>query len=169
MIYFAHAINGGPIKIGCSENPKMRKTALNALFPYGVELLATIEGNRLEEQFLHQCFRPYAMTLEWFRSALPIWRLIADIEDNGRPAWLPSIGEARNDGTIRAEVVAEFGSREAALKALGYSASCSFYDTFSSTAQHSRARLRFYQALKDGSLPSYIAALHAPAGEVVAA
>lgn len=162
MIYFIQPKDGGPIKIGASVNPYNRAKSMAYLFPYGVEQITEIDGGKIGEAFLHLCFRPLAVSTEWFRADAAIWRLILEIIDHGRPAFIP--GENKLSTEEMERIVHErFGGFKNALGELGYASANSIRDVFysSSTQAYAReARLAFGLALKDGSLPPYIAALH---------
>lgn len=160
MIYFAQQVHGGPIKIGHAATPVLRRTQLNSMFPLGVELLATMEGDYFVEAFLHLAFRPVAVSQEWFRSCSAVWRAILAIEDDGALDFIPADG---GRGTDFAHVaLREFGSKEAAIEACGYSPFTTFDYTFGPQSRGgARARLAFAIALRDGVLPPHISGLHA--------
>jgi hypothetical protein len=162
-VYFVQPKGGGHIKVGCSSQVDARYRALSRLFPYGIDVLAVIDGERMCESFIHSCFRPIATAQEWFRSTPAMWRFILDIHDHGRPVFLPSEERIPPEAMQRL-VIAHFGTPEKALLGLGYSPFTSFDDTFSgsSVAAGGRARFAFHMALIEGRLPSYIADLHAP-------
>jgi hypothetical protein len=169
-VYLVQPKDGGPIKVGCSEQIDARHRALARLFPYGIEVLAVIDGGRMCESFIHQCFRPIATSQEWFRSVPAIWRFVLDIQDHGRPSYLPP-EDRLTSAAMREAATAQFGSPEDALAGLGYSPFTSFNDIFSPSdiAGGGRARFAFYMALKEGRLPDYIADLHAPVRQSEAA
>lgn len=162
-IYFVQPAGGGHIKIGSSEQVDIRHRTISRLFPYGIDVLAIIDGGRKGESFIHQCFRPIATAMEWFRSDPALWRFIIDLQDHGVPDYMPPAENVEAD-VLRATALAEFGSAENALAQLGYSPFSSFSDCFgtSTVGAGGRARLAFYMALKEGRLPRYIADLHAP-------
>ncbi len=58
MIYFAQAGHDGPVKIGHTKEatPKSRMLGLQSGSPEPLRLLAVIEGDRYEEEALHQRF-----------------------------------------------------------------------------------------------------------------
>lgn len=157
-VYFAQAKDGGPIKIGHSNQFKSRKSGLDALFPYGVELLCEVEGDYVTEFFLHNCFEPLRIRGEWYRNALPIWRFIAEVEDHGRPEWLPPRSCAGID--FKAMAVTAFGHPKAAMAACGYSDFTNFGDVIGASGASGRgnARLLIAAARDAGDLPSYLPA-----------
>lgn len=56
MIYFAQPTDGGPIKIGCSDDVDVRLGQLEAHYGRPLALLATIPGGRAEEAETHARF-----------------------------------------------------------------------------------------------------------------
>jgi len=172
MIYILHATGGGPIKIGNSYLPEHRKSGVGQLFPYGVDLLAKFDGEWIGEKFLHLCFRPLSTTPEWFIAGPAIWRFIIDAIDNGRPSWLPIEERMRGDDILDIAVEIFGDDRKRIMRELGFSPFTTFKDTFSasSASSHSiQAKVLFAKAIRDGSLPPYIADLHRPADLLEAA
>src|SRR5690554_5046803 len=109
-VYLMQATYGGPIKIGHAHDAESRRDTISKMFPYGVEVLALIDGDLVTERFLHKCFAPICIRTEWFRNCLPLWRFIADLEDNGRPSWLPL--HELDAGPLEERAILEFGSRK---------------------------------------------------------
>lgn len=167
MIYILHAADGGPIKIGCSNTPQSRALVISGLFPYRIEILATFEGCRREEKFLHECFRPVvvqnACSDEWFRSCPSIWRFILDVMDNGRPEFLPDLSQKPERDDAVSIAVRLFGGAREAMDQLGYAPSTSMQDTYNMSSGISAGifpKLLFVDALRNGRIPDYIADLH---------
>jgi hypothetical protein len=158
MIYFLHAIAGGPVKIGNSDLPEKRRGTIDTLFPYGVEIIATVPGGRIGEAFLHHCMAPVRLRFEWFNPCVPVWKLLIDAAE-GRLDFLPSEKSPTSE-EIRSDAVHLFGSLEAAKDALGYSRGTPIGQTFGPSFTIS-AKLAFHMALVEGRLPPYIAELHA--------
>ena len=156
MIYLLQAKDGGPIKIGSSNNPQVREKQIAALFPNGVEVLATIDGGRVGEGFLHHCFRPVAVATEWFRASPPIWRFLLHVIDHGRPSFIPEENVFPGVDISRA-AISEFGGLDEAKVGLGYSQSTT--DVFNNGCSV-RSRFCFVQSFRRGLLPGYITALH---------
>lgn len=159
-VYFVQPSGGGHIKVGCSGKPDLRHKQIARLFPYGIDVLAIIDGNKVTEGFIHQCFRPLATATEWFRADPAIWRFILEILDHGAPSYLPDLTDRRDLRTIADE---EFGGLEEAKAALGYAAGYSNQDIFTDVnfgGGGCRARMAFARAWRRGLLPSYITALH---------
>lgn len=162
FVYIVQPAGGGPIKIGQSGKPDVRQRSIRGLFPYGVDVLATMEGDRTTEGFIHCCFRPIATSQEWFRSEPAVWRFVLDVIDHGRPSYVPVRDDLDGAGMKRL-AVAEFGSTAGALAVMGYAPTNGVADVFSDTPAGGggiRARLAFALSLKRGELPDYISELH---------
>jgi hypothetical protein len=56
LIYFAQPIDGGPVKIGCSDDVPARVRQLEAHYGKPLAVLATMEGGYEEEQSIHARF-----------------------------------------------------------------------------------------------------------------
>jgi Meiotically Up-regulated Gene 113 (MUG113) protein len=56
MIYFAQAVEGGPIKIGYSDNLKVRHHQLEAYYGTSLAILATMPGGPEIEAEIHERF-----------------------------------------------------------------------------------------------------------------
>lgn len=56
MIYFMQPVDGGPVKIGCTENLQARHRQLEAEYGLSLVVLATLDGGRDEERALHVRF-----------------------------------------------------------------------------------------------------------------
>lgn len=162
MIYFLHSTEGGPIKIGSSMDPNVRKRGIQFLFPYSVEVIATMEGGRVGEKFLHLCFSGSATGAEWFRPTPELWRLMISVVDNGRPAYLPTEERMKRDDLL--SLVRDlYGDDRRAMTEMGYSNVTVIADAFASssgTAFAAKARACFAKALRDETLPADIMRLH---------
>lgn len=66
MIYFIRIQDGGPIKIGVTEDPRSRLAALQGSHAQKLELWRLFEGGYLEEQALHKRFKSSRIEREWF-------------------------------------------------------------------------------------------------------
>lgn len=167
MIYILHAASGGPIKIGETGSISDRVAVLHNLFPYPIEVIASFEGGRREERFIHECFKPVRIkgivSNEWFSSCPEIWRLILDVIDNGKPSFLPD-DLSSNDNTEASRLATKlFGGEREAMDSLGYSRATPSKGVFSSTCGVAGGiwpRLLFEDALRCGRLPSYVADMH---------
>jgi hypothetical protein len=160
VIYILQPTAGGGIKFGSSVFPAMRKTSIQGVFPYGVEILATMDGHLLGETFLCRCFEPLSMggpSREWFFPRPQVWRFILDVIDNGRPSWLPS--ESRDFNAYEA-AIEMFGDKARAMSCLGYAPTTDAGSTLHGWS--GRGRVLFAMALRDGMLPEYVAELHRP-------
>ena len=81
QVYFAQCDNGGPVKIGMSNNPISRVYALNTSNPSKVHLLATMPGGRELEREMHERFAGYRLNGEWFDPARELLDFISTIEE----------------------------------------------------------------------------------------
>jgi hypothetical protein len=84
MIYFVQDGDHGPIKIGCTDQPRHRFSMLKKVCP-GMRLLAVLDGGFDVEQGLHRKFvhlrRGKSTKNEWFN---PAEDLLEFIRLNGR-------------------------------------------------------------------------------------
>lgn len=72
MVYFLQELEAPyRIKIGYSENPSARIAALAATLPQKVQILKIMEGDRLDESWLHDRWREYRVEgkREWYYPA----------------------------------------------------------------------------------------------------
>lgn len=56
MIYFAQPVDGGPVKIGTTENLPQRLAGLESTYGKPMALLGTMPGGRDEERAIHDRF-----------------------------------------------------------------------------------------------------------------
>lgn len=67
FLYLLEAASG-EIKIGCSENPWRRQSAIDLSSPHPVRLIAKWPGSHEEERELHKRFRDLGIHREWYRN-----------------------------------------------------------------------------------------------------
>lgn len=68
LVYFIKPVGmDGPVKIGCSGNPRKRLSSLMSWSPFRLEIAATFPGEYDLEENLHQCFSDLHSHGEWFR------------------------------------------------------------------------------------------------------
>ena len=80
MIYFVQPIDGGPVKIGCSQDVAIRLRQLESHYGCRLVLLATRPGDFEEEAEIHERFSHLRLgRTEQFRPALDLMEFI------GRP------------------------------------------------------------------------------------
>lgn len=82
MIYFVKV--NDKVKIGFSDNLKKRLSALQVSSAYKLEVLLIIDGDYEKESELHQQFREYRNSGEWFDLSDPIEAFIEDNRQNDR-------------------------------------------------------------------------------------
>lgn len=81
VVYFVQAENGGPVKIGVAKDPARRMAELQAMSPYTLRILATVEGGFRREKELHAQFADWRLHGEWFSDECEdLLALIADCE-----------------------------------------------------------------------------------------
>lgn len=93
-VYFMQGVDGGFIKIGYSFNVAYRLKQLQCISPVQIKVLATIEGEKEFESFLHKEFAGCRHHGEWFH---PTQSLMDFIERRAEP-WtspLPRFGRRR--------------------------------------------------------------------------
>lgn len=66
MIYLIACEKTNTCKIGYTNNPDKRLSALQTGNPYSLELMAVIEGTSSDESMLHSKFMNYRLNGEWF-------------------------------------------------------------------------------------------------------
>lgn len=73
--YFIQAVDGGPIKIGVSVDPRKRLKSLQTSSHQELRIIGTLKGNREPE--LHEKFSELRLKGEWFRDdpKLKMWIL----------------------------------------------------------------------------------------------
>lgn len=98
-IYFVQGVDGGPVKIGWSENPEKRLEQLQAASPDQLRILDYIIGDRHHERALHGRLSEYRLRGEWFDDCPPVREAIAEVM-RGR-----EISDLRDD--LRERVVDE--------------------------------------------------------------
>lgn len=77
-VYFVQAADGGPIKIGWTENPERRVEQLQASTHQELRLLDYILGDRRVERALHDLLADYRVRGEWFDDCLVVRDAIND-------------------------------------------------------------------------------------------
>lgn len=167
MIYFVQPVGGGPIKIGNSRDPHKRHHGIKSLFPYGVEIITTMEGGRLGEGFLHQCFAPVATAQEWVAACPAVWEFLLDVIKNGRPAWMPEEVKL-NSEELKGICIREYGSLEVAARRMGYGNHRWPFSQVTTLGYGLQIRVEFALAVDAGCVPDYIMALHGEAAPVFA-
>jgi hypothetical protein len=69
FVYFIQAEDGGLIKIGWALNPAKRLRDLQIGSPVKLKILATVEGRRADEAWLHRVFHDSRRHGEWFETS----------------------------------------------------------------------------------------------------
>lgn len=77
MIYFLQPVDGGPVKIGFSDNLEARRIALELHYGRQLSVLATLPGGREEEKAIHERFAHLRLgRTEQFRPAPDLMEFI---------------------------------------------------------------------------------------------
>lgn len=99
FVYFLKPVGmGGPIKIGCSADPKTRVATLMGWSPFPLEIIGAVPGDFVHEARLLRQFRAHRLHGEWFSPAPELASFIADVCRDGRlPFHAPGIGGGRHD------------------------------------------------------------------------
>lgn len=77
FVYFCQSENGGPIKIGVSDNPWRRLAAIQLCNPEPLRFVGLVPGNRFDEHDLHERFDSAWVRGEWFRPVPELLEFIA--------------------------------------------------------------------------------------------
>lgn len=85
MVYFAQALDGGPIKIGYATDPSSRLSRLQTSSPAPLRLIRSLPGERETEAALHRRFAHLRVHREWFRADDELIRFIAEFEPEPSP------------------------------------------------------------------------------------
>ena len=79
-IYFIKPVGmDGPVKIGCSADPAMRRDGLASWSPFPLELVVSVPGGFKEETLIHQCFHEFLSHREWFHANDRLAKLMRDL------------------------------------------------------------------------------------------
>lgn len=78
FVYFIQRGERGDIKIGYSDKPGRRLSALQTGSPEPLHLLATLPGDMALERELHRRFAAHRLNGEWFRPAAEIFTFVAE-------------------------------------------------------------------------------------------
>lgn len=81
FVYFVRQTDGGgPVKIGCSQLPEGRLSALMTWAPYPLEIVAKLPGDETLERRFHAKFAGSHTHREWFRPSAELTLTIAQIQ-----------------------------------------------------------------------------------------
>ena len=82
-VYFLQLEGGGPIKVGYSQNPKMRMANLKHSCPYPLHFIGLGNGKRSDEKRFHDALHNHCIHGEWYRPDSPVLQMINDALKNG--------------------------------------------------------------------------------------
>ncbi len=82
-VYFIQAVDGGPVKIGYSSNPRARLSSMQTGRADQLRILALLPGGAETEVAMHHVFRKYRVRPrgEWFHPAPTILAFIAELAE----------------------------------------------------------------------------------------
>jgi len=105
-VYFMRPVGQqGPIKIGCSKEPRQRLESLSIWSPVPLEIICYVKGSYSDEYFLHSGFHKSLSHREWFHWSQRLEDTIARIREAGSLAGLRDIlGSERPKRTIKHEI-----------------------------------------------------------------
>lgn len=84
-VYFITRRNDpdGLVKIGVSSNVERRVYSMTTANPEGFDILATVDGGKETEAYLHERFADDRIIREWFKPSDALMKLVAEIERIG--------------------------------------------------------------------------------------
>jgi hypothetical protein len=95
LVYFAQAVDGGPIKIGVARDPAERLRRVQTGYPFKLRITNLRPGGLREEGRLHKRFRRHRIRGEWFAASDDLARL-AKAHPASRTGRSAAIAEARS-------------------------------------------------------------------------
>ena len=102
VIYFMQPVDGGPVKIGFSDNVPGRQKALESMFGRKMNLLATTEGTKVRESEIHRQFAHLRFDgTEQFRPTLELAQFIGcDMHSIDEGSEIEAMRPVRSQGTL---------------------------------------------------------------------
>ena len=103
FVYFIQAEGNGPIKIGCSQNPKIRLGQFKTWSPYPLRMIACAPGDFYDEMIIHGEFSAACIHGEWFHPTEVLLKYIDGVVKSGiiprdmRPGPNPTLSTLRYD------------------------------------------------------------------------
>lgn len=85
FVYFIQAEQGGPVKIGWSQEPEKRLLGIQTGHPYKLVIRRVIKAHRLLEGQLHARFVDQRLNGEWFEPVDALLEIIKTGETHIRP------------------------------------------------------------------------------------
>lgn len=115
FVYFIQANEGGPVKIGWSDNPKRRLNQLQAAHHGTLNLLAAVPGGRDTEKSIHGRLDDYRVRGEWFEDCEPVREVMAALQEACNLERQASSSANRQNGNAR---IAQLGAIYDAMAAV---------------------------------------------------
>lgn len=93
-VYFAQTrIDPTKVKIGFTTNLEARRVNMSVSVPGGVSIMASLDGGKETESFLHEKFSADCIGGEWFNLSDDLADFIRDIK-NGKKGLIPFVDDA---------------------------------------------------------------------------
>lgn len=87
-VYFMQGVEGGPVKIGTSNDPARRLRQVMDWVPFDLRILAAAPGGFLTEAYLHHKFHAARLRREWFAPTESLMAFVDEVAGAGRiPGW----------------------------------------------------------------------------------
>jgi len=80
VVYFIQGENGGPIKIGLTQDIKKRLASLQTGYPDNLVVLALLPGDATIESEIHKLFSLYKLRGEWFQPDDKILAIVKNVK-----------------------------------------------------------------------------------------
>jgi hypothetical protein len=84
-VYFIAPVGGGNIKIGHTEDIERRFRHIGSWSPVPLEIVASFDGSKLQEQKLHKRFASSRLHGEWFSPTPELLAVINDVLSGNAP------------------------------------------------------------------------------------
>jgi hypothetical protein len=67
-IYFIRSVQGGPVKIGITDDLPSRLRTLQTAHAYPLTVIYSFRGRKSDEKMIHKALSNYRLNGEWFES-----------------------------------------------------------------------------------------------------
>lgn len=94
-VYFAQTrIDLTKVKIGWTTNLESRQATMSVSVPGGISIMATLDGGKETEEYLHGLFEKDRVGGEWFNLSEELRAFIRDVQ-NGKKGMVPFVDDAK--------------------------------------------------------------------------
>jgi hypothetical protein len=94
-VYFAQTrIDLTKVKIGWTTNLESRQATMSVSVPGGISIMATLDGGKETEEYLHGLFEKDRVGGEWFNLSDELRSFIRDVQ-NGKKGLIPFVDDAK--------------------------------------------------------------------------